>query len=159
MKISDLFIGSILMALGVGVLVYGLTLPPMPGQRYGAGLFPIMLGICFAGFGARLAHQGWRERGVEGTPLFSLGEWARDRRLLSNMFIVLVLIVVYVLLSERVGFILLSLAILTILFWRFGEPWLRGAIIAAVATLFIQFSFVDVLRVPLPRGLLDRLLW
>ena len=62
-------------------------------------------------------------------------------------------------LGEYYGFILLSLAILLILFWRLGVPLLRAGLIALLATAFIQISFVNVLRVPLPGGLLDRLLW
>jgi putative tricarboxylic transport membrane protein len=77
----------------------------------------------------------------------------------SNVFFVLACVIVYVVLSDRVGFLILSFAILSFLFWRFGEPPLRSAVISILATLFIQVSFVDVLRVPLPRGLLDRILW
>jgi putative tricarboxylic transport membrane protein len=159
MKFSDLAIGAVLILLGAGVLAYGLTLPPMFGQRYGAGLFPILLGCCLSGFGTRFAWTGWQERRTQGTPLASLGDWARDSRLVGNMLLVLALIVVYVVLSQRIGFILLSLAILIILFWRLGLPLLRAVVIAAISTLFIQLSFANLLRVPLPRGLLDRVLW
>ncbi len=44
-------------------------------------------------------------------------------------------------------------------FLRFGVPAFKGAIIAALMIVFIQISFVSLLRVPLPRGILDRLLW
>ena len=158
MKFSDLLIGTVLILIGAGVFAYGLSLPPLVGQRYGAGLFPILLGCCFAGFGARFAWVGWRER-REGTPLVLLAGWARDARLVGNMLLVLALIIVYVLLSQRIGFVLLSLACLMILFWRLRVPLLRSALIAVLATAFIQVSFVNVLRVPLPGGLLDRLLW
>ena len=50
--------------------------------------------------------------------MVTLADWARDRRLVGNMLLVLALIVVYVMLSQRIGFVLLSLAILMILFWR-----------------------------------------
>ncbi len=58
MKFSDLLIGAVLILIGAGVLAYGLSLPPLAGQRYGAGLFPILLGCCFAGFGSRFAWVG-----------------------------------------------------------------------------------------------------
>jgi putative tricarboxylic transport membrane protein len=159
MKFSDLLIGTVLIIVGAGVLAYGLTLPPMPGQRYGAGLFPMLLGGCFAGFGTRFALIGWRERRARGTAMVSLADWARDTRLVNNILLVLALIVAYVLLSERIGFVLLSLAILMMLFWRLGVAPLRAALIAVLATAFIQISFASGLRVPLPRGLLDRVLW
>ena len=143
--------------IGAGVFAYGLSLPPMVGQRYGAGLFPILLGCCFAVSGCvRLA--GWREHRTS-PPMVALADWARDRRLVGNMLLVLALIVVYVMFSQRIGFVLLSLAMLMILFWRLHVPPLRTALIAMRATLFIQVAFADLLRVPLPRGLLDRILW
>ncbi len=37
-----------------------------------------------------------------------------------------------------------------ILFWRLRVPLLRSALIAVLATAFIQVSFVNVLRVPAP---------
>jgi putative tricarboxylic transport membrane protein len=157
MKFSDLLIGIVLIVIGASVFAYGLSLPPMVGQRYGAGLFPILLGCCFVGFGAYLARLGWGRR--DTTPLVALADWARDRRLAGNMLLVLALIVVYVLFSQRIGFVPLSLAMLMILFWRFDIPPIRSAVIAVAATLFIQVAFADLLRVPLPRGILDRVLW
>ena len=71
----------------------------------------------------------------------------------------LALILVYVFFSERIGFIPLSIAILLILFWRQGIRLGTGAAVAVVATLAIQFAFSDMLRVPLPRGLLAGYLW
>jgi putative tricarboxylic transport membrane protein len=159
MKFSDLLIGIFLVVLGGGVLAYGLSLPPMPGQSYGAGLFPALLGLCFMGFGMRLAYAGWQERIAIAAPLVTLDDWSRDHKLALNMLLVLALVGAYVLLSERVGFLLLSFAMLTILIWRFGNSLYRSVVVAVIATLFIQISFVSILRVPLPRGLLDRFLW
>jgi putative tricarboxylic transport membrane protein len=88
-----------------------------------------------------------------------LADWARDRKTLGNFLLALALILVYVFFSERVGFIPLSLAILLILFWRQGVSLRNGAIVAVAATLAIQVAFSDLLRVPLPRGILTNYLW
>ena len=159
MKISDLVSGLFLVALGLGILGYGLTLPPMPGQRYGAGLFPILLGIALAGFGSQLARQGWKQRSTAGTPLVVWDDWARNPRMVVNMLLVLGMIIVYVTLSERIGFVVLSLAMLMSMFWWFGVPLLRSLVIAALTTAFIYVGFVRFLRVPLPRGILSGVLW
>jgi putative tricarboxylic transport membrane protein len=159
MKFSDLLTGLFLILLGGGVTAYGYTLPPMPGQVYGAGLFPMLIGVCFMGFGAHLARQGQIARRAAGTPLVAIDDWARDHRLLVNMALVLLLIIAYVVFSTRIGFIPMSLATLIILFWRLGVKWKQSILIAVVSTVFIQISFSSVLRVPLPRGILDRLLW
>ena len=112
MKFSDLLTGLFLVLLGGGVAAYGYTLPPMPGQVYGAGLFPMLIGVCLAGFGAHIARQGCIERRIAGTPLVAFDDWARDHRLVVNMALVLLLIVAYVLFSNRIGFIPMSLGIL-----------------------------------------------
>ena len=159
MKFSDLLTGLFLILLGGSVAAYGYTLPPMPGQVYGAGLFPMLIGVCLAGFGTHIARQGSVARRIAGTPLFAFDDWARDHRLVLNMALVLLLIIAYVLFSTRIGFIPMSLGILTILFWRLDVEWKRNILIAVLATAFIQLSFSNILRVPLPRGLLDRVLW
>ena len=79
--------------------------------------------------------------------------------LLANVLLTLGAIIGYVILDEYVGFALLGFAILMLFFLRFGVPAFKGAIIAALMIVFIQISFVSLLRVPLPRGILDRLLW
>jgi putative tricarboxylic transport membrane protein len=101
--------------------------------------------------------QGWRRRA--GTPWIALAEWARDRRRLGNFLLAMALILVYVFLSDRIGFIPLSIAILLILFWRQGIAMRTGAVVAVAATLAIQVAFSDWLRVPLPRGILTNYLW
>jgi putative tricarboxylic transport membrane protein len=106
-----------------------------------------------------LSRLGFIERRVAGMPLVTVDDWARDRRLLTNMGLVLFLIVAYVLLAERIGFIPMSLGILTILFWRLGVEWRHNIVVTIVATAFIQLSFSNILRVPLPRGLLERVMW
>jgi putative tricarboxylic transport membrane protein len=159
MKFADLLTGLFLMLLGGGVVAYGYTLPPMPGQVYGAGLFPMLIGCCLAGFGLHLVRLGIVERRTAGFQLVTVDDWARDRRLLINMGLVLVLIVAYVLLAQRVGFVPMSFGILLVLFWRLGVEWRRNIVVAVLATAFIQISFSSILRVPLPRGLLDRVMW
>lgn len=159
MKLSDLVAGLAFVVFGLAFLGYGATLPPMPGQQYGAGLFPILLGACFALCGALLARHGWRERRSSGTPLVIFEAWARDRRLAGNLVWVLALILAYVLLSERIGFIPLSIGILVVLFTRLAVPLGRAVVIAVVTTAVIYVAFGRLLRVALPRGLLEGIIW
>src|SRR5262245_44742759 len=131
----------------------------MPGQRYGAGLFPILLGASFALCGALVAHKGWRERRDALVPLVALDDWARDRTLVGNLLVVLALILAYVLFSERIGFIPISVAILVALLLRLKVRPVRSVVIAVAATAFIYVAFGRFLRVPLPRGLLEGIVW
>lgn len=158
MKVSDAICGAIFLALAASIFVYALYLPPMPGQRYGAGTFPVVIAIGMGLFSLILIVQGVRRR-VPGTGWVEVAAWARDRRTLGNFALALVLILVYVFASERVGFIPLSIAILLILFLKQGVRWRTSLVVAAAATLAIQVSFSDLLRVPLPRGILTEILW
>ena len=158
MKVSDVISGALFLALAVFIFVYAQTLPPMPGQRYGAGAFPTLIALGLGAFSLLMMVQAWRRR-TAGTRWIEVAEWARDRKTLGNFLLAMALILVYVFLSERVGFIPLSVAILLILFWRQGISLRNGAIVAVAATLAIQVAFSDLLRVPLPRGILTDYLW
>jgi putative tricarboxylic transport membrane protein len=158
MRVSDVISGALFLALAIFIFVYAQLLPPMPGQRYGAGAFPTLIALGLAGFSILMMVQAWRKR-APGVRWAEWAAWARDRRTAGNFLLALVLILVYVFFSERVGFIPLSIAILFILFWRQGVSLPTGAIVAVVATLAIQVSFSDLLRVPLPRGILTNYLW
>jgi len=158
MKVSDALSGAIFLALAIFIFVYSTGLPPMPGQRYGAGAFPIVIALGLGGFSLLQIVQTLRRR-APGTPWVELPEWARDRGVLFNFVLALALILVYVFLSERIGFIPLSIAILLLLFLRQGVSPKASVMVAVATTLAIQVAFADLLRVPLPRGILTDLLW
>ena len=77
----------------------------------------------------------------------------------SALLVVLALILAYVLFSERIGFIPISVAILVALFLRLKVRPVRSVVIAVAATAFIYVAFGRFLRVPLPRGLLEGIVW
>ncbi len=158
MRINDAVIGAVLTALAIFILVYAQLLPPMLGQPYGAGAFPTVVAVGLGAFSILLAIKAWRVR-TPDTRWIEVADWARTPRTQINFLITLAVILVYVFLSERIGFIPLSIAILLVLFIRQGVPLLRGVTIAVAATLAIQVAFADLLRVPLPRGVLTEILW
>jgi putative tricarboxylic transport membrane protein len=158
MRVHDVVCGAALLLVAVFLFAYAQTIPPMPGQKYGADVFPILVSLGLGGFSLLLTARGWRAR-RPGEPWIALAPWARDPYTLGNFLLALAVIVVYVLLEETVGFIPLAIAILLVLFLKQGVPLRRSAIVAVVATLTIQFAFSDLLRVPLPRGILTDWLW
>jgi hypothetical protein len=64
------------------------------------------------------------------------------------------LVLAYILASETIGFLPISIAILLIFLLMMGARWWVAAVVALVATLLIQQTFAVLLRVPLPLGLL-----
>lgn len=158
MKFNDAVIGVALLALAVFIGVYGYRLPPMPGQPYGAGAFPIAIALGLGAFSLVLTVQALRAR-TAGTRWVELAPWARSPKQLFNFIATLVLIGAYLLFSDAVGFIPMSVAILFIMFTLQKVPLVRALVIAVAISVVIHVGFADLLRVPLPRGILTDILW
>jgi putative tricarboxylic transport membrane protein len=158
MKFNDAVTGAVLFALAVFIGVYGYRLPAMPGQPYGAGAFPITIALGLGAFSLVLTIQALRA-GEAGTKWVELAPWARSPAQLFNFIATLVLIGAYLLLSDAVGFIPLSIAMLFIMFTLQKVAVARALVIAVCMTLVIHVGFADLLRVPLPRGILTDILW
>jgi putative tricarboxylic transport membrane protein len=69
-------------------------------------------------------------------------------------------LLLYILVSDRLGFILTSLLLLAgwLLLFRGGRP-LSSLVIAVAVTLAVDYLFSDLLLVPLPLGVLQPLLY
>jgi len=161
MKISDVACGAALLLLAVVVGIYAQTFSTIPGQHYGAGAFPTVIAVGLGAFSLALIARGLGEARAAGrrAPAIEFAEWARTKRTAVNFAAAILLVVAYVLFSERIGFIPISSAILILLFWRMRVRPLTAVIVGVAMSVVIHVAFVDFLRVPLPRGLLDRVLW
>jgi tripartite-type tricarboxylate transporter receptor subunit TctC len=80
--------------------------------------------------------------------------WPPSRRGIVNFLAVLGSMLGYLLLAETLGFVLTGTALLFLLLWLFGTRWWSSLLITVVATPLVYQVFANVLRVPLPRGLL-----
>src|SRR5690606_21356104 len=104
MKVSDIIMGPIIIAIGAITLIAASMQPkPFFGSGYGGGLFPSVVGSGLVVAGLLLALNGWRERGVQ--PLLVMGNWVRSPRHIANAAVVLGAIAFYVLFSNYLGFI------------------------------------------------------
>ncbi len=73
------------------------------------------------------------------------------------MLLVPGLLIAYILLADSVGFIPLSIAILSILLYRLGSSLRLSVICAVVTSILLQLLFARVLLVPLPAGITSSL--
>jgi putative tricarboxylic transport membrane protein len=158
-KVNDAISGVVILLLSG--LVYYLTwnFPGMHGQPYGPALFPRLIAALMALAGLGLIASGVRKR-VEA-PLVVWPEWVRSPRHAASLLAVILAVVFYILVSRRLGFVLTAFTILTVLFLLLrGRAHLWSSLaIAAVATIAIQQFFGDLLRVPLPWGVLQSYAW
>ena len=154
MKVGDAILGAFFVLLGASVLWHVRAFPVIPGQKFGAALFP---GVVAAGLvicGALLAVRGMRQL-TRGSRAFALDDWARDPLIVARFLSVPAGLLFYVLTSNFLGFhIAASLAMLGWLL-VFGLRLLPALVMAICFPVIMHLAFYKILRVPLPWGLLE----
>lgn len=158
MKFDDTLIGVVLGIFSVIVFAIALTFPVIPGQNFGASLFPVLISCGLFICAVMLVVQGMRNRAVSRVPLVS-ASWLRNRRAVLRFLLIPASLVFYFELGSTLGFLLCAFIILCVLFRAFGVTWLRTFVVALVSVMIIHFMFYSVLKVPLPWGLLEPLAW
>jgi putative tricarboxylic transport membrane protein len=165
MKFSDAISGGVLLALAVAILFNVRTFPAIPGQNIGPSAFPGLLATLLAVCAVILIVKGLRERiasGRAGLPAggwITPGEWLRSPRHAGNFALTVGVLLFYILLSDKLGFLICGVILLGALFWKLRVRPVLIAPIAIVATLLIHTIFYKGLRVPLPWGVLLPIAW
>lgn len=157
MKVNDAIVGAIFLVFGLAVIAAAWQMPAMPGQAYGAETFPALIGGGFVLISLVLIGKGvadWRD-----LPGFIAADWGRSPRALFRMALTVVLVILYIALSDKLGFVPTSFLVLVTLFLALGIRPAPAILIALLATLLIQQAFGVGLRVPLPRNDFLRFLW
>lgn len=151
MRLHDAALGALL--LGFAGWVWWLTgfFPAFPGQDYGPNLFPRILAAGIGCCALSLVVRGLRARG----PLVVWEGWARDPARVLSVLALPAAVLGYIWLSEPLGFILTSFAILAALSLWYGARASVALPVAAGLTLAVHWFFAGLMRVPLPRGVLD----
>jgi putative tricarboxylic transport membrane protein len=157
MRANDAICGFVLMVFAAVMLTMAASLPEFPGQKYGPALFPRVMASGLLICGALLIWRGFTAR-VPGMRWVEFAPWTRDRWRLGSFFLMLGLILLYILVSDTVGFIPLGIVFLGALFLWFGVRPLTAVITAVMGTIVIHWFFSTLLRVPLPRGWLNTIL-
>lgn len=157
MRTNDIISGLVLIALSAVMIYLTLDFPDFPGQKYGPSLFPRILSAAIILCGVILIFRGVAERRT-GAPWIAFADWTRDPWHLASFVMLPALILVYILISEQIGFLPVAFAMLLILFLWFRTRLVVALPVAAAATWMIHWFFADLMRVPLPRGLLTNIL-
>lgn len=169
MKVSDTLIGAVLLVLSVAVVWHVRSFPAIPGQPYGAALFPLVVGvglgiaslilIVTSLGGLRRAHRpatdSVGEPVVTGAPAQSTTPQARPAAFAATLGA----LVLYPLLADWLGFLICSVLMLCAMLWTYGVRPVLVLPVAIGATLAIHTVFYKFLKVPLPWGLLQPMAW
>jgi len=142
--------GALLLILAAAIGVYVNGFPGMPGQRYGAALFPGMIAAGLAACGALLLARGVREK----APAFEFAPWTRVAPLAANFALVCGALLFYIFAADTLGFMVTGSLLLLALLLKLGVRPLPALLVAPLAALVIHLLFYKLLKVPLPWGVL-----
>ena len=157
MRFNDAVLGGILVLFGAFIIHEASTFPGLPGQSYGPAFFPTIIGVVLAACGAILIGRGIAQR--KALAFVRFGAWASSPRHVVNFALVPVSLVAYILLADRIGFLPMSIGILSVLLFSFGCRMATSIGLAVGVTMLIHTVFYKFLLVPLPWGLLEPFAW
>jgi len=155
MRFNDAVVGTAFLLIAGAMIAMTFTFPAFPGQNYGPSLFPRIIGGGIVMCSLLLILREWRSG---GRPWLVLQDWARRPARLASFALMLGAMVFYLIASEPLGFIPTAFLIQLVLFLWFGVRPVMALIVATVMTIAVQYFFGSLMRVPLPRGILDSVL-
>lgn len=150
----DRWVGVALAILAAAVLWTARAFPAVPGQKLGAGFLPMLVGAGLLVCGVALVRRSLRG---SSAPAPAAAADAAPPEHLGAPLVVVASVAGYVLLTDRLGFLLVAPALLMVVFRALGVGWRAAALWAVGGTLVVHVAFYKLLRVPLPWGLLPPL--
>jgi putative tricarboxylic transport membrane protein len=153
---SDRWVGLGLALLALAVLWSARAFPPVPGQKLGAAFLPMLIGagllLCGITLIVRDLHRG--RAGGHGLAAPPAGS-ERKAEHFGSSAVIIAAVVFYIVLSERLGFLLIAPLCLLAVFLALRIRWQTALLWALAGTALVHLGFYRLLRVPLPWGLLN----
>jgi putative tricarboxylic transport membrane protein len=156
-RANDIISGLVLIVLALAMMALTIDFPAFPGQKYGPSLFPRILGTGVIICGALIIMNGVRARRA-GAPWVEIAPWVYEPWRVGSFLLTLAMVLLYILVADTVGFILIALVFLGSLFLWLGVRPVTAVLTAVITTISIQYFFGTLLRVPLPRGWLTNIM-
>lgn len=159
MKITDAISGLLLMGLGLFMLWQAAQFPSFGSQPYGAALLPSILAVGFlAAGGLLIARDLMARRHVPAGPWVTLIPDLRQGTGMAAGLAVVGNVLAQIWLAPQLGYLPVAVAGLVVLFVVLRLRLWVALALASGTSLACWWLFVGLLRVPLPRGLLDGVL-
>lgn len=156
MKAPDTLTGGVFAIIGIAVIVLAWHFPSTPSE-VGPGFFPTIIASILFLSGLAIAVGAALDRGAK--PVSSqAGSWLRDRRALVALGSVPLAIVGWAVLAAVAGAMLASILIVALLAIAWGARTGTAVTTGVVSGIVVHLFFGIAMRVPLPQGLLERLL-
>ncbi len=148
MQQIDRRLGLVLALLAAAVLWSARSFPNVPGQKVGAGFLPMLVGAGLLLCGLVLLLRSYRRTYDDDSRAPRADEHVRAP------LIAIGAVVLYILLADRIGFLLVAPVCLLLVFRVLLVNWRVSLLWALSGTLVVHFAFYKMLRVPLPWGVL-----
>lgn len=150
MRRIDRWLGLALALLAGAVLWSSRAFPAVPGQKVGAGFLPALVGAGLLLCGLALVWRSWR--GAYAEEDASAAE--REPERLGPAAVVIGVVVGYITLADRIGFLIVAPLGLWAVFTALRVKPLPALAWAVAGTVVVHLAFYKLLRVPLPWGVL-----
>ena len=150
MRRTDRWAGLALALLGIAVMWSARSFPNVPGQKLGAGFLPMLVGA-----GLLLCALALVVRSLRGAA-YAGGQGADEERRehFGSSLVIIGAVVGYILLADRVGFLIVAPLCLVATFLALRVKLSHALLWALAGTIVVHVAFYKLLRVPLPWGVL-----
>jgi putative tricarboxylic transport membrane protein len=153
LKNRDALLALLWITIGLAVMVVSHRMSLGSLHTPGPGLLPFLLGslLIVVSLPILIGPLLLSKRTAPGSPTAGIWEGVE----LKNVLIIIISLVAYALLLERLGFILAAFLFLFVLFMAFdSHRWFFALGVSSLTIFVIYLLFIVVLRVELPSGLL-----
>ena len=154
-KKTSLLFGILLVIIAISVIYQSRTFPPfiMSGKKLaGPGFFPTLLsyGLIVTGFYEILLALRAGKLSERSSLSDYLKDWGNQ-----NVLIIIGSLFLYVILLEKMGYIITTFLFSSLLMIRMKTGWIKGTVVSAIVVFLIMVLFVKLFRIQLPQGFLD----
>ena len=156
MKVSDILTGILFIIAGGYVVFEAQGFPAISGQPYGSTFFPTLIGIGMVLGGLFLAITSAVKKKVR--PLIIVPQWLKSVRGAGSFILIFATLGFYMIFVDRLGFCVTAFFMILVIQKWMGAKLLPALAISLIATAIFYTVFSVLLRVPLPPGLVERLL-
>ena len=145
---GDIIFGLIFAGLSIWVYLQARTFPRVPGYP-GPGFFPTLLAFVLLGASVCLIGSGTKQI----LKKFYLYRWKLNNFAgLDNFVCVIAMVLLYLLLSTRIGFFFSSSLVLFLLMLKLGTRIWAAFAAATITAAVLKLLFQGIFKIPLPYG-------